>query len=218
MRCPSGLHTWATFVPMYVNDISNASSFFHFVLFADNTNVICSHENFEDLLCKTNEELSKVTDWFTANRLIVNPDKTKVLYFGKLNTSRKLSDVIIKMNGKPLKVSNNVKFLGIELDDKLSFSSHLKNVCIKIAKNIGILCKLRHILPEKYLFMLYNSSIVPFIYYCNITWASVGKSLLEPVFKLQKKALRICTNSHFLAPSGPLFSRLETLSVYDIHN
>ena len=109
------------------------------------------------------------------------------------------------MNGKPLKVSNNVKFLGIELDDKLSFSSHLKNVCIKIAKNVGILCKLRHILPEKYLFMLYNSLIVPFIYYCNITWASVGKSLLEPVFKLQKKALRICTNSHFLAASGPYF-------------
>ena len=52
-----------------------------FLLFADDTNIICSHESFEDLLCKTNEEPSKVTDWFTANRLIVNPDKNQSVVF-----------------------------------------------------------------------------------------------------------------------------------------
>ena len=87
----------------------------------------------------------------------------------------------------------------------------------KISKNIGIICKLRPILPEKHLFMLYNSLVLPFINYCNTTWASIGKTRLEPFHKLQKKALRICTHSSYLAPSRPLFSELKTLTIYDIY-
>ena len=87
----------------------------------------------------------------------------------------------------------------------------------KISKNICIICKLRSILPEKELFMLYNCLILPYLQYCNITWASVGKTKLDNLYKLQKKALRICTNSNYKAHSLPLFFRLNTLNIYDIH-
>ena len=65
--------------------------------------------------------------------------------------------------------------------------------------------------------MLYNSLILPYIYYCNITWASVGTTILDPIYKLQKKALRICTSSSYVAPSRPLFFKLNVLNVYNIH-
>ena len=70
-----------------------------------------------------------------------------------------------------------------------------------MSKNVGVLCKLRQVLPEKHLLiMLYNSLILPYIHYGNITWASVGNypSLLDPIYKLQKKALYtcICTSSY----------------------
>ena len=65
--------------------------------------------------------------------------------------------------------------------------------------------------------MLYNSLILPYIHYCNITWASVGTTILDPIYKLQKKALRICTSSSYVAPSRPLFFKLNVLNVYDIH-
>lgn len=65
--------------------------------------------------------------------------------------------------------------------------------------------------------MLYNSLILPFIKYFNITWASFGITKLDPIHKLQKKALRICTNSLYLAPSRPLFFKLKTMTVYDIN-
>ena len=81
----------------------------------------------------------------------------------------------------------------------------------------GILSKLRQVLPEKHLLMLYNSLILPHIHYCNITWASVGTTILDPIYKLQNKALRICTNSSYVAPSRPLFFKLNVLNVYDIH-
>ena len=112
---------------------------------------------------------------------------------------------------------SSVKFLGILLDDTLSFQDHRLYITNKISKNIGVLCKLRVFLPEKVLFMLYNCLSLPYLHYCNITWADVGTTKLEPLHKLQKKALRICTNFHYQAYSRPLFFRLRTLNIYDIH-
>ena len=59
-----------------------------------------------------------------------------------------------------------------------------------MSKNVGVLCKLRQVLPEKHLLnILYNSLL------------SVGTTILDPIYKLQKKALRICTSSSYVAPS-----------------
>ena len=202
---------------IYINDLSSVSSFFHFVLFADDTNMIASHNDFSELIRMVNLELVKVVDWFNANELIINYDKTNVLYFHCKKNDHTVNDVQISMNGINLNVCSCVKFLGVLLDDKLSFQDHRLYIANKISKNIGILYKLRSILPEKDLFMLYNSLILPYLQYCNITWANVGTTKLGIFHKFQKKALRICTNSHYQAHSLPLFHRLRTLNVYDIH-
>ena len=67
---------------LYVNDLCNASPFFHYVLFADDTTIVSTHDNFDILLDKTNEELNKLVDWTVsdANKLIINCDKTNVMY------------------------------------------------------------------------------------------------------------------------------------------
>ena len=123
------------------------------------------------------------------------------------------------MNGVNLTVCSFVKFLGIILDDTISFQEHRLYIANKISKNVGILSKLRVMLPEKELFMLYNCLILTYVQYCIISsfsWASVGKTKLEPIHKLQKKALRICTNSHYQAHSRPLFFAYEpsTFMIY----
>ena len=71
-----------------------------------------------------NEELEKVIDWFNANELIINNDKTNVLYFHCKNNRVNVNDVKITMNGVSLKVSSSVKFLGVLLDDTVSFEGH----------------------------------------------------------------------------------------------
>ena len=66
--------------------------------------------------------------------------------------------------------------------------------------------------------MLYNSLILPYITYCNLVWATSAKTNINPIFLLQKKALRICTGSQYLAHTNPLFYELKTLKVYDINS
>ena len=79
------------------------------------------------------------------------------------------------MNGVNLAVCSSVKFLGVILDDTISFQEHRLYIANKISKNVGILSKLCVMLPEKELFMLYNSLILPYVQYC-IT--SMGKCTL----------------------------------------
>ena len=72
-------------------------------------------------------------------------------------------------------------------------------------------------MPERSLLMLYNALILPYLNYCNITWGNCSKTKLDHIFLLQKKAVRICTNSPYLMHTNPLFYELKILKVYDIN-
>ena len=65
--------------------------------------------------------------------------------------------------------------------------------------------------------MLYNSLILPYITYCNLIWGNCGKTKLNSIFLLQKKAIRICTNSSFMTHTNPLFHKLNILKINDIN-
>ena len=66
--------------------------------------------------------------------------------------------------------------------------------------------------------MLYNSLILSYISYCNLVWATGAKTKIDPINLLQKKAIRICTGSQYLAHTNPLFNELKTLNVFHINS
>jgi len=57
---------------IYINDLPNASKKLNFILFADDTNLLASHKSLDELVKIANQELSLISDWFTANRLSLN--------------------------------------------------------------------------------------------------------------------------------------------------
>ena len=87
------------------------------------------------------------------------------------------------------------KFLGKIIYENLSWKPRITSTCDKVAKIIGILSKSRRYLPSVTLKTLYYSFFLPYINYCNLMWASTYASYLEPLYLLQKKAIRIITFS-----------------------
>ena len=87
------------------------------------------------------------------------------------------------------------KFLGIIIHENLSWKPHITSTCDKVAKVIGIFSKSRRYLPSVTLKALYNSLFLPYINYYNLIWASTYASYLEPLYLLEKKAIRIITFS-----------------------
>jgi hypothetical protein len=103
------------------------------------------------------------------------------------------------------------------IDENLTWHSHIKLVETKIAKNIGIIAKLRHTLPCRLLLMLYNSLILPYLTYCSMIWANVkSTNKVKKVITLQKKCLRLVFNLPYLSHTTPWFKKYGLLTVIDI--
>ena len=202
---------------LYINDISQTSSLLSYIIFADDTNIFYSHKNLDTLAHTLNLELLKISTWFKCNKLSLNVNKTNFIHFKHANNHYPEFPHNITINGLSLTRKTHSKFLGVLIDEHLNWNEHLRRTSVTISRNVGILFKTKHFLPQATLFMLYNSLILPHITYCNIVWAICGKTKINHIYLLQKKALRVCTGSHYLANSHPLFYKLKTLKVQDIN-
>ena len=117
-----------------------------FIVYADDTNIFFSSANVSDTCEIINRELKNVMQWFITNRLSVNLRKTCFMGFGAKAHSSFGSNKI-SLNGVDIAKVNHAKFLGVLVDDKLTWESHITHISNKVAKNIGILNKLRHRVP-----------------------------------------------------------------------
>ena len=88
---------------------------------------------------------------------------------------------------KQVEVTN---FLGVFVDQHLSWKSHISYVAKKISKTIGIMSKSRFYLSRKSLLSLYYTLVYPYLNYCNIVWTSNYPSNLNRLFLLQKRIVR----------------------------
>jgi hypothetical protein len=194
-----------------------SSKLFTYFIFADDTNLLASDKNLHTLIRKINNELTHVSSYFKANKLSLNVNKTNFMLFRNKHDNRRFPDFNIEIDNANITHVSNTKFLGVKLDERLTWKQHTTYIANIVSKYTGILYRLKPILPPMTLFMLYNSLVLPHIMYCNIIWGDHNNSFLGTVHIKQKKIIRICTNSPFLAHTPPLFADLNTLTIHDIH-
>ena len=103
-------------------------------------------------------------------------------------------------------------FLGLIIDEGLSWKRHTDVVKNKISKLVGILYRLNNILPKNILQTFYNSLIASYINYGLLLWG-VESNRIE---LLQKKAILLITNSSYTAHTTPLFIELGLLKIQDM--
>lgn len=77
------------------------------------------------------------------------------------------TDMHVVMNGIPLERVNSTKILGLHMDANLSWGDHVGHISNQISKGIGILSKLKHILPQKIMRSIYLSLVLPHLSYCS---------------------------------------------------
>ena len=116
------------------------------------------------------------------------------MVFGK-RKNYTLEDINIKINNQTLEVVPKSKFLGVIIDTKLSWHEHTLYISKKISKSIAILSIANKILNKSTMIQLYYSFVFPHLFYCNLAWGNAADSILWPVYKNQKIALRIISNT-----------------------
>ncbi len=141
------------------------------ILFADDTNLFCSHKNLSSLTNIVNCEIAKVSEWFKANKLSINMKKSNYMIF-KSRQKCLREDLSIVLNGHVIDRINEVAFLGVILDEHVSWKSHISHVARNISKSIGMIYKASFCLSKSSLRMLYYSLTYPYLQYCVIVWGS----------------------------------------------
>ena len=99
--------------------------------------------------------------------------------------------------------------MGLELDESLTWEHHVSNIISKVSKVIGVLRRLKPLLPQSTLVMIYNSLAQPFFDYCSIVWDSLGKGLGQKIQRLQNRAARIITESDYNIRSSDILTSLN---------
>ena len=195
---------------LYINDITNSSSIFKFILFADDTSLFFSHKNnpnVEDIL---NNELGKVASWLSANKLSLNVGKSNLLIFTLCDRTN-INDINLSINNEKLKIVNMAKYLGVLIDDKLNWNEQIKAINLKLAKGIGLLSKIRHYVPKTVLRSLYYAFINSHNDYNLLNWSTCAVTNLNSININMKKAIRIMCFKSRDEPSLPLLKGLGIL-------
>ena len=200
---------------LFINDLPKVSKKWKFYLFADDTNIYCESDTVDNVGKRANSELRKVKKWLDANKLSININKTNYIIFH--SPKRPIPPhTSIKIGKKHITRVKYVKFLGLLLDDTLSWKYHLSELSKKLARICGFLYKIRHSLSTETLICLYNSLFMSFLQYGITVWGQTCALYIDPIIKLQKKAVRIISHQSLLCHTTPILKTLKLLKLPDI--
>jgi hypothetical protein len=206
---------------LLINDLPNASLFFK-LLYADDTTLIKSGSDLFQLYRDANVELEKLSDWFKANKLTLNISKTKYILFRDKKQIVNFSELDLKIDGENIeRIGENCKdkyfkFVGLFLDEHLTWNYHAQHIRGKAASTVYALSKLRNLLPKKVKYTVYNSLFRSYIEYGCLCWGNSNSKDINRISVLQKRAVRYIDNAKYNTHTGPIFEELKILKFQDL--
>ena len=136
-------------------------------LYADNTVIRASSHDFDELVAIINADLEKIRKWI-SNKLQIHPKKPKYMFIGSpYNLKHKISDHHISISNTPIARIDKFSCLGVNMDEQLSWGSHIHHICSKVGAGIGLIRRIKPFLRMSTLKILYNAIILPYFDYCT---------------------------------------------------
>lgn len=203
---------------IYVNDIYTVLKRSFVNLFADDTIVCVSGNNFENVVDVMNEELGLLYTWLCGNRLKLNASKTKCLVVGSKTNCKKFSELglSVNINNLPIEYVTEIKYLGVCLDPQLNFSRQIDYMCKKLGKKIGFFRRISSNLSQWAKMVVYNTIILPHFNYCCSLLISCTQQEMDRLQIQQNKVMRVITNSSKYTPIKSMLDLLNWLPVRQI--
>ena len=218
---------------LYINDLPVCSELTS-LLFADDTTLLACSDNIEELYNFVNHEFRKVVEFFRINKIALHPNKTKYMLFSNSNTAINFdaqlycnfnnenthdpnpSLIIPITRVKSSDEISAIRFLGVHFDPNLNFKFHISTIQSKLSKALYALRMTKNFLSKRALTSIYYALFHSHLNYAIEIWSCTSQSHLQCLFKMQKSAVRLITNSRYNAHSEPLFKSLEILPLSDL--
>ena len=155
--------------------------------------IYLSSTSTSDIELKLNLDLANLSQWLHYNKLVLNMKKTEFMTFGTRQrlARQKCDETDISLNGQSIKHTDTFKYLGVVLDDTLSFNDHVDYVRMKVSKILGMFSRIRPSLTLEAANRLYKAMVLPVLDYCDAVWHECGQGNSDKIERLQRRAARI---------------------------
>ena len=208
---------------IYINDLPGISDLAKFILYADDANIIVTGHNEEEIQSKLSLIATLLVNWVSSNGLSLNLKKTHYMVFS--NRRVDYSKISLNISGTNIERVTEARFLGVIIDEKLTWCKHITAVRLKMSRYIGIMFKLKRHLPLKVRLQLYHSFIEAHVNYCSLAWGFAAKCHIETLFRKQKQGMRMVMPGYvnYFYKDGKLpahtreaFCKFEILTIHGI--
>jgi len=178
-------------MPNYLTKLNHIKN--QLILYADDSNLIMSAKTDIELEISSFIELGKIQDFFTTNNLILNPQKTNYMHF-TTKQNRMNNNFKIFIDDNVIGQVDHTKFLGVYIDNHLSWDLHIEHILSKINSGIYALRRLYYLCNLTVLKNVFHAHVQSHISYGICVYGGTSKQNLNKVLIIQKRALRDMLN------------------------
>ena len=154
---------------IFCNDIYYNIEYSNLILFADDTTIYASHRNSTYLNYILQHDFNNLQQWFNANRLTLNLRKTVTMSFWPEQMNNPIKILTIK-ESLPSVIST--RFLGVTIDNKLTWTTHVDNLITKLRANKILLSKSKYLMNQEAKRLIYFAHIHSHLMYANTVWST----------------------------------------------
>lgn len=196
---------------IYVNNLGKYLKFAKARFFADDTVMYYTHTDIDTCIRKINDDLKNMYNAINQHKLKLNVIKTKAMVISNKKIQN-VNDIKISINNEEISIVENVKYLGIWLDNKLKFNEHMNEIIKKIGKKAGVLNRIGHKLNIQQKIKFYKSCIESYTNYCSSILFLCNEKDSKRMQIIQNKCLRNILKVNKYCSSALLLDTLELMS------
>ena len=163
----------------YINDLPSTVKSSFTYSYVDDTKIYRSFsaKDMNSCLVKMREATPPSNETLVSHQLLINPRKTKLIFFGTRRLLSKVSDIRVPFLERELTPVSSVKDLGITLDSYLNFTDHVNTLTSSLLSMLCQISRVRHLFTKPVLSTILNSLIFSKLFYCSTVWAGTSKQI-----------------------------------------
>ena len=201
---------------IYTDDLPSVPKTCTLESYVDDSKVFISFPltDLDSCLSSVKEDLLRVANWCCQNRLLINPDKTKMLLLGTRQLLKQLSTYpTLDFLGETISPVQCARDLGLIIDSNLSFNDHVQHLSSSCIAKLSQVNRARHAFNKETLLVIINALVMSRIDYCSAVWSSTTDTNLKKVQLIQNYAARIVSGTRKYDHITPVLRELKWLPI-----
>ena len=195
----------------YQNDLFYENIRFPLSSYADDHQIYISGEKIDNVVSSLEEDGNTTGCWYKSNYPSGNPSKYQVLIMSRAKQEVKKA---VHINSHTIRQAEEIKLLGVILDVNVQFLEHIKQMSTKTSRRIGVLSRLRNLIPTTAKLTIYKTAVMPHFTYCSLVWHFCKASDRRKLERINERGLRKVYND-WSASYDDLLSRAKMTTLYN---